>query len=124
MSSPLSNTTPSKPRRSPGDRPGTKGWIYLPPGSNEHFPKNLQSSAIDEDHIIGKRLRSNLKSDQTPSKVNKTHVDRPKGIHRKGFENDSERLLEYVEISKPLTKTINSKKESGNVVSIVHIGFN
>lgn len=124
MSSPRPKITPVKPRRSPGDRLGAKGWIYLPPGSNEHLPKNSQSSAIHKDHIIDKRLRSKLKSERTPSKVNKTHVDRIKGIYRRNYGNGTERVHESVKMSIPLKNMINTKKESGIVVSMVDSGFN
>lgn len=118
MSSPRSKTTSSDSRQSPGARLRGKGWIYLPPGSNEQLaPKQLRSSAIDKGHIIGKRLRSNLNS-EPPSKVNKTYLDQIKEIYRESFENGPEQLHQSAEMSKNPNTTVNTKMEHENVVSL------
>ncbi|PCG93886.1 Hypothetical protein PENO1_081320 [Penicillium occitanis (nom. inval.)] len=108
-----SKATSANSRQSPGARLWGKGWIYLPPGSNEQLsPKDSRSSAIDEGHIIGKRLRSNLNSEQTPSKIKKTDIDRINEIYRPSFENGAEKLHE----SKNPNNAVNTKRERESVI--------
>ena len=111
---PRSKATSANSRQSPDARLWGKGWIYLPPGSNEQLsPKDSRSSAIDKSHIIGKRLRSNLKSEQTPSKIKKTDIDRINKIYRPSFENSAEKLHE----SPNPNDVVNTKRERESVVS-------
>lgn len=111
---PRSKATSANSRQSPGARLWEKGWIYLPPGSSEQIsPKDSRSSAIDVGHIIGKRLRSNLNSEQTPSKIKKTDIDRINKIYRPSFENGAEKLHE----SKNPNNAVNTKRERETVVS-------
>ncbi|EED23535.1 conserved hypothetical protein [Talaromyces stipitatus ATCC 10500] len=71
----------------------SKGWVYLPPESNEAIlPKHARSSAIQASHIIDKRLRSNVIPKQSSSKVKKTFAERTIEKRKRAFGKGLKKL--------------------------------
>lgn len=91
--------------------------MLLPSGSDEE----ISPSAINENHIIGKRLRSSFSPEQTPSELKKKIGDEISENHKQSPESGLDQLKQSASssITKEPYDTVGAMKECEKVVRII-----